>query len=355
MATDIAKRGVQAGIGQLRETEISSLAQTVRACNIAVGIGLLLGSGLLTLYECIVELWLCDQFDNDNRCVQQLDFGECETAECALEIMADSDSFYRCQLACGLGSLDVMSTVVLAVYMLPLGAMVLTFELTRGWEDAWARRVLAEYFGFMFLYKGRMLCLLFAGLLALGNVTQNLDGNDEIYHWGGLFAGLAAFVTAVLHLGILYAHPDYDREMILQQERLVAMRQARGTHTAGGGGGVAARASSLGSGLGAVGGFGGSGGGKAGGATPASRQDVGERAAAAVEAARALSGKPPAGSPAAARGGGGGGYSPTGRAPPSLQGVKRKPPSLRTAALTVRATTPPRAKRPPPPLTGMRP
>ena len=37
-----------------------------------------------------------------------------------------------------------------------------------------------------------MLALLFSGLLASGNVTQPYDGEDNIYHWWGLGAGLLA-------------------------------------------------------------------------------------------------------------------------------------------------------------------
>ena len=180
---DVAKHGVAAGLGKLHETEVSVLARIIRSCNVMTGTALVLGSGALTLWECVVELWLCNQFDPSNRCVQALtcddatattldDFAACATAD---------SSFVRCQLACGLGALDVFSTVVIALYMIPLGGILLAFELTRSSSGGLLRAMLEEYFGFMLQYRGRMNGLLFSGMLALGNVTQNVDGGDEIY------------------------------------------------------------------------------------------------------------------------------------------------------------------------------
>ena len=98
---DFAKHGVAAGLGKLHETEVSVLARIIRSCNIMTGAALVVGSGALTLWECVVELWLCNEFDPDNRCVQALacdddvttldDFAACATAD---------SSFVRCRLAC---------------------------------------------------------------------------------------------------------------------------------------------------------------------------------------------------------------------------------------------------------------
>jgi hypothetical protein len=194
--------------------------------------------------------------------------------------------------------------------------------------------------------------LLFSGVLALGNVTENLDGDDEIYHWGGLVAGVAAVATAILHLAVVSTHPEYDREMMIQQERMAAMRMPRGAvssaeHSSGAD--HKQRSDMVRGGFSAAGdvvaGVAGRGNRRAA-APPV--DNVGERAAAAVEAARALS-----------QSASGRGKSPP-RALPSgsaMDAAKRQPPSLRTAAMVVRAGTPPRAqrKRPAPPLSGMRP
>eukprot|EP01043_Picozoa_sp_COSAG02_P024522 COSAG02_NODE_1342_length_13169_cov_11.075905_1_plen_352_part_00 len=348
----LAKQGVATGLGKLHETEVGVLATLIRGCNVGVGLALVLGSGALTLWECIVELWLCNQLDPENRCMQSFSCDGATTIEEVAECALEDSSYVRCQLACGLGAVDVLSSVVIALFMFPLGGMLLAFEGTRASERGMMRAMLEEYFGFMLQYRGRMNGLLFSGVLALGNVTENLDGDDEIYHWGGLVAGVAAVATAILHLAVIFAHPEYDREMTVQQERVAAMRMQReafysAEHSSGAG--QKQRSDMVRGAFSAAGdvvtGVAGRGNRRAA-APPA--DNVGERAAAAVEAARALS------QSASSRG-----KSPP-RALPSgsaMNGAKRQPPSLRTAAMAVRAGTPPRAqrKRPPPPLSGLRP
>lgn len=400
---ELAKQGVAAGMVKLHQTETGVLAQVIRGCNVLTGSALVLGSGVLTLWECVVELWLCNEFNSDNRCVQGLACaGDAMTLEDFAACASADSSYVRCQAACGLGALDVLSTVVIAMFMFPLGGMLLAFELTRSSTGGLIRAMLEEYFGFMLQYRGRMKALLFYGTLALGNVTQNLDGDDEIYHWGGLLAGVAAVLAAVLHAAVIKTHPEYDREMTVQQERMAAMRR-HPVATAGGSSGVGERPRSD-AGRGAfsparnvVGKLAGRGDVRAA-APPA--DDAGERAAAALEAARALGQSsssrkaPPPALPIArnrmhspsATGASLHGMKPLPpsldtltrgartttpqraaagvNSPPalaqagaSLHGMKRQPPSLKTVAMATRATTPPRVQRKqqPPPLSSMRP
>ena len=67
--SQLAKAGVAAGVSQLRETDIGALAQLVRMLNIASGAGLMACAGLMTLWECTMDLWLCNPDDENSRCV----------------------------------------------------------------------------------------------------------------------------------------------------------------------------------------------------------------------------------------------------------------------------------------------
>lgn len=350
MATALAKRGAGAAVSQLREAEIGALAQIVRAGNIGVGAALVLGAGLLTLWECLSHFILCDVGDCsdsacdmdgdpvDNRCMD-IAKSECSAQYEAVttpfdpavvtdptreQVVADwlacwtgSEEIETCIHACQMNWTDVFSTMVIAFYMLPLGGMLLAFEGTRASTSAEsaARRVLEEYFGFMFLYNGRMLCLLFSGMLACGNVSQRIGGDSEFYHLGGLLAGMAAVGTAFLHFAVKMTHPEYDADMISQLERAVLMR-------GGGGGGDGGSGSAQGGAAAAVAG----GMDRSIAAAPGARsrthprggrEDIAERAAAAVAAASALAPRraakaPPPALPA----GGGGGMSPAGKRAP---------------------------------------
>jgi hypothetical protein len=375
------KKLASAGMSQLRETEIGVLARLVRWCNIGAGAALILGACIATLWECVDDVILCDVGDCDSgicdldgdglehRCVQMAiePGGHCEDEHKAL-VLADTaetrDGWVRCWLgserlvtcmyACQLNWTDVFSTMVISIYMLPLGGMLLAFEFTRAntLGTSAVRGALESSFGFIFLYNGRMFLLLFSGLLACGNIWQEIEGEPLVYHWWCLLAGLAAVGTAFLHLAVKCAHPEYDADMTRQLEQAVVARKALLAKEAEPAGGVrqvfSGAAAALGDGIDRVRGT----AHHQRARTPPraraeSREDVAARAVAAVAAARALTPTrsqptaPPAGLPAPRAAGK--------RAPPSLAGLgsspaahvsKRQPPSLDGAV--VRAVTPPR-------------
>ena len=152
--SQLAKAGVAAGVSQLRETDIGALAQLVRMLNIASGAGLMACAGLMTLWECTMDLWLCNPDDENSRCVD-LGIELCGEGADAPACILASEEVLQCAQLCGLGLFDVLSTAIIAVFMFPLGFMILAFELTRTAPAHGARLILEKYFGFVFLCECR--------------------------------------------------------------------------------------------------------------------------------------------------------------------------------------------------------
>jgi|EP01047_Picozoa_sp_COSAG01_P054149 hypothetical protein len=324
MATELAKRGAGAAVSQLRETEIGTLAKVLRWANILVGVGLIVGSGLLTLSNAVGMLWCDDDVavvESGHRCysVYVDEVGEGVTA-------CTTDACLDCLLECRLGVSELFSTIVISLYMPLLGTVIIMFEMQRNLNGGFIRRMLEKYFGFLFLYKQRSYFLLFCGLLSLGNTTVELGDEAKFkYVWGGL-AGAVTLASALLHFAVRCLHPGFDKDMIGQLENSTRLRALDGaldaaatstqaTDAAGNGGGgdhVAARTAA---------GYGASGGGRGGGDPDAGWAGRAPRGAAAgAEAA-----SPPRGllvrSPARAGGGGAASVPP----PAAVGGRARTP------------------------------
>jgi hypothetical protein len=186
---------------------------------------------------------------------------ECEVGDVASEIQDAQTAYAECVQLCDHNScLDVSSGIVLSCTLAWFGLIFVLWSL----QDAIAgvkdiegkapdvrggaiRSMLESNFGFIFLYRGRMSFLIFAGFLAIGNCRlsvpetcddDNLDEalldldckyadsegtvhnaeeeactaedledifcrKDKLYHWHGLIGGLAACAVALLHVPVV--------------------------------------------------------------------------------------------------------------------------------------------------------
>lgn len=179
---DVGSMGRSAGdaaISQLRETNIGCLSEVLRGLNFVCGLGLGVGSGLLTIWEALY--WAgCDPSPGviggvghpcSEVAAEAVNSGECINGG----VCTESD-YLECMQLCSLTARDIISTIIIAAYMPVLGSMLIMFELQRNWHRGCMRSTLERYFGFIFLYQKRTYFLLFCGLLSMCNASQSAGG-----------------------------------------------------------------------------------------------------------------------------------------------------------------------------------
>jgi hypothetical protein len=220
----------------LQEPPLGHLAKTLRPAVWLASLGLSLGSGAWTLYEAWQLLW-CDPPPEEPTAAEVDEFYDSHM--CGEIPLSDKDAIGECLNYCSLMIDDLLSTLVLAFFQLPLGTFLLLFEFQRvAGAAGYVQKLLTRHVGFVFLYRRRADFLLFSGLLALGNsfqaftvscgdqATDTVSSCSEprLYHWAGLVGGASAFGAAVMHVPLLCTRAGrrLDQDMARQLEALHA-------------------------------------------------------------------------------------------------------------------------------------
>jgi len=206
-ALGLGKAGAGKGLSYVKEMDPGQIGLLIKILNIGVGLTLSVWAGVFMVLE-IGSYVSCGTDTTDPTCCPN-------NAEGAIECKYPMSVF------------DNFSALVISIYMVPLGAILILYEISTrrvGAQESvaeptgiWAkvaafRESLMMYFGFIFFYKRRTQFLVFVGFLCLGN--QAVDGAGES---GGspapLVAGILALVNAVLHFAVRMQHPEFDQSM----------------------------------------------------------------------------------------------------------------------------------------------
>jgi len=226
-ALGLGKAGAGKGLEYVKEMDPGQIGLLIKILNIGAGAALSVWAGVFMVLE-IASYTSCTEDDKDDPVC-------CPNHK---------DTSTVCDAP--MGFLANFPALVISLYMIPLGAILILYELSTrrvGSQESVAeptgvmakvasfREGLMLYFGFIFFYKRRTQYLVFVGFLCLGNRAVD-EAGEPGGSWAPIVAGTIALLDALLHFAVRLQHPEFDQSM--QQALSDADDAAMGSAPAGG-------------------------------------------------------------------------------------------------------------------------